>query len=164
MIRPFYCGTQGADWQTNNCENCHMRGFYRDQKGQNDFEWRCDIQRAIDGAYIGDGSVTDEIGRRMGAIGNETAHGWRCPELIEIEPIAKYAKRFERPKTRLMPLWKRLRNTWRAARELREDSYCATEFRIDWRLAWQVAWGIHHDYTEVVKCRKCKRAMPKGLV
>jgi hypothetical protein len=166
---PFYCGSQSADWETVNCDNCHMRGFYRDQEGQRDFEWRCDIQRAFNEAYMGDGTVSAEIGKRMGADENVASHGWRCPELILIEPVAVYAKRFERPVRRLAPLWKRLRSAWESARETwnpwwgpEEDIY-GVMGRIDLRLAWSIAWGLHHDDTEVVRCGKCGRAvMPRG--
>lgn len=158
-VRPFYCGTQAIDWQTSNCENCHMRGFYRKPQEQRDFEWRCEIQHALDLACLGDGTVSAEIGRRMGHT-DPLAHGWKCTELIEIEPIEKYFKRFERPQTKLAPLWWRLREAWRSAREYREASY-ADEYEIGWRLSWRLAWTVYSDYTKVVKCSKCKRPMPR---
>jgi hypothetical protein len=164
---PFYCGTQGADWRVANCDNCHMRGFHRGTVGKQEFEWRCEIQYAIDGAYMGDGTVSAVIGRRMGCPDNFAAYGWRCPEQIEIEPHAEYVKRFRPLLSRVSPIWMRL---WRAARFAvklwvpwwmpEEDVYGEAD-RISLLLAWEVAWGIHHDDTETVKCRKCGRGMPR---
>ncbi len=158
-VSPFHCGSQMGDWETKNCNNCHLQGYYRDQENQNNWVWRCDIQKAVGEAYIGDGMVSGDIAERMGATRNELAYGWRCNELVTIEPIAVYAKRFERPQTQLLPLWKRLRMAWESAREYREASY-ADEYDIGWRLSWQIAWGVYHDYTEVVKCGKCGQRMP----
>jgi hypothetical protein len=160
-ISPFSCGSQMGDWETKNCANCHLQGYYRDEQ-RNDWAWRCDIQKAIGESYIGDGTVSEDIARRMGAIDNETRYGWRCNELICIEPIERYAKRFERPMRRLCPIWKRASRALSAAWEFwikpwdREDYDCYSGLRSPW-LAWKVAWGIHDDDAEVVRCRSCKR-------
>jgi hypothetical protein len=154
-MRPFSCGSEMGDWDTRNCQNCHLTGYYRDQAHRNDWVWRCDIQRAIGEAYLGDGTISADISRRMG-------EGARCGELITIEPIEQYAKRFARPLRRLSPLHRRAWRALCAAWEFwikpwdREDYDYYGGLRSPW-LAWTVAWGIHDDDTEVVKCRACKR-------
>jgi hypothetical protein len=142
--RPFYCGTQGADWRESNCGNCHRSAD-------------CEILTALDDAYCGTGEVSEEIARRMGYLLADGStkllrYGWRCTELEEVEPISTYAKRLAPPPTKLCPLWKRVRRTLSAAWTFwippwdRADHDCYSSLRSP-VLAWQVAWDIHHDDT-----------------
>ena len=72
MKRPFYCGSQYSDWVSENCERC-SRGY--------DYEagtWRCELQRALDEAYLDTGEVADEVAERIGY--REGLYIWRCAE------------------------------------------------------------------------------------
>ena len=76
-VRPFCCGAQFADWKHYNCERCKKR--YDEDKQ----EWKCDIEREIDGAYIGDGTIPWSIWKRMGGADNRGRYNWDCPEREE---------------------------------------------------------------------------------
>jgi len=75
-IYPFYCGSQKCDWNCYNCSQC--------AKGYDDVkrDWLCDLEKKIDQAYMGDGSVSEETSRRMGVPDDCTVHNWRCPEFV----------------------------------------------------------------------------------
>lgn len=75
-VEPFYCGTQMADWHGYNCNHCRKRGAYQAPPDR-DFKWNCEIQSAVDLAYLTTGDVSAEIGRRMGACDDAN---WRCGE------------------------------------------------------------------------------------
>lgn len=77
---PFYCGSQRMDWTCFNCAQC-AKGY--DEKAS---AWRCDLEKAIDASFMGDGSVTDEIARRMGMPADCRVHNWRCPEFVAAPP------------------------------------------------------------------------------
>jgi hypothetical protein len=70
---PFHCGSQYGDWVARNCTGCRL--FDAEE-----FKGRCDIDGALGDALADDGSVSTEIGRRMGLPGNELAYTWDCPE------------------------------------------------------------------------------------
>ena len=72
-VYPFHCGSQFADWLGRNCDGC-VKYDPEEATGE------CEIDEALGVAFLGDGSVSVEIGRRMGAIGNELALTWDCPE------------------------------------------------------------------------------------
>jgi len=74
---PFYCGSQRADWKCYNCDFCTKR------YDENAMVWRCDLEKQIDSAYMGDGSMTAETARRMGEPDDCCVHNWRCPEFVE---------------------------------------------------------------------------------
>lgn len=143
--RPFYCGSQFADWGTRNCRNCH-----KDGPG-------CDIYNALTIAYCGDGAVSREVARRMGYLGNEMSHNWDCLERENILPPAEWRERLKPPPTGTAPLWVRLRRALGFALELwispwrpEEDIY-GVPGRISLRTAWSVAWGIHRNDRALVK-------------
>jgi len=69
MWRPFSSGTEFADWKENNCKQC-AKGY--------DSNWHCDIEYALDYAYVTDGHVPDEIADRMEK--EEKEYLWFCPE------------------------------------------------------------------------------------
>jgi hypothetical protein len=65
--RPFYCGTQFADWTARNCDKCTV--------GKD-----CEIGQACATAFFGDGSFTPAMARRMGWSGDVAEYTWDCPE------------------------------------------------------------------------------------
>jgi hypothetical protein len=73
-IRPFSCGTQYGAWVMSNCDRCKKGA----REGQG---FECDIDEALWEGYWGDGTVSMEIAERMGAIENEGAYIWQCPEV-----------------------------------------------------------------------------------
>lgn len=73
---PFSSGTQYADWEANNCELCRKGVGY----GFAPMEWRCVLQKAISFAAVDDGTVSEEVARRMGYLDNKGHHSWPCPE------------------------------------------------------------------------------------
>lgn len=133
--RPFYCGTQGADWELGNCGNCQKASAHGGQ---------CDIEYALFvDAYFGDGTVPESIFERM-----NRAKGF-CRERVTVEDDAAYFKSIAPPPTRLAPLWLRL---WRTI------SSAVTFYTAPWKrnpddpwsqigasLCLQLAWGIHKD-------------------
>lgn len=73
-VYPFHCGTQSLDWMISNCEaDC---GKYNEKAPHK----HCEILAALDEAYWSDGSVSEEMGRRMGIIKGESRLVWPCPE------------------------------------------------------------------------------------
>lgn len=73
-VRPFSNGIQFAEWQFRNCDQCSKR---YDEDTRNHF---CDIERALSEAYVGDGTVSESIGTRMGAIHYRGRFNWPCLE------------------------------------------------------------------------------------
>jgi hypothetical protein len=72
---PFYCGSQRLDWKCYNCDFCTKRYSER-------HAWRCDLEKLIDEAYMGDGSMCAETAKRMGEPADCTVYNWRCPEFV----------------------------------------------------------------------------------
>lgn len=70
--RPFSNGSQFGDWQSSNCFRC--------KKYNEDYRLSCPIDVAIGMAYIGDGTVSEDIYKRMGADSNINAYVWMCLE------------------------------------------------------------------------------------
>lgn len=132
---PFSCGSEKADWHYRNCNNC--RKGYSKETG-----WNCEIERALDAAFLGDGSVSNEIGERMG--------GGRCPEQSPIFTPESWAARNAMAPTVLRPLWWRLRETIRSAWGLWIPPWDRTDHEHydglrSLGLAGRVAWGIWGD-------------------
>lgn len=71
MWKPFSNGTQFMGWKWNNCARC--------TRGYDNNNWHCDIEYALDLAYVTTGYVPDEIANRMG---KEESYLWICPERI----------------------------------------------------------------------------------
>ena len=79
-VRPFSCGSQYGDWRDRNCFRC-VKSYEHAEPKPKDGMGPCVIDNAVGIAYIGSGSVTPEIAKRMGYTGeNEGAYGWDCPE------------------------------------------------------------------------------------
>lgn len=72
---PFHCGTQGADWDARNCDQCRKR--WREEEGD---VWPCDIQKAVFLAYWDDGTVSADIAKRMGLPKDGLVYNWDCTE------------------------------------------------------------------------------------
>lgn len=68
-IRPFSNGAQFGDWTASNCDGCTKSP---DNGG------KCDIFEAIGDGNVGDGTVSDEIGKRMGY--DRAEYVWPCTE------------------------------------------------------------------------------------
>jgi hypothetical protein len=73
---PFYCGSQRMDWKCFNCDFCTKR--YNETS-----RWHCDLEKLIDEAYMGDGSMSAETAKRMGDPDDCRVYNWRCPEFVE---------------------------------------------------------------------------------
>lgn len=77
-VRPFSCGTQYGDWRDRNCWQCR-KSYDSTEPKPKDGMGPCEIDNALGLAYLGSGSVTKEIGKRMG-YDNPLAYSWECPE------------------------------------------------------------------------------------
>ncbi|MHB0967422.1 MAG: hypothetical protein ACYC36_13315 [Bellilinea sp.] len=75
---PFSSGTQFADWTENNCRRCKRYGTKPDPE-------KCEIDFAFGDAFWGDGSVSEDIAKRMGYLDNQRSLVWRCNEFEPIE-------------------------------------------------------------------------------
>jgi len=71
MKRPFYCGSQFGDWKARNCDRC-VKGY--------DINWHCELEQALDDAYMDVGQVNEGVYHRIGADENKLANTWDCPE------------------------------------------------------------------------------------
>jgi len=78
--RPFDNGAQADDWAARNCLRCALG--YEPCTGD---RYLCEIERAIDIAAFGDGTVSDVIATRMG-YQDDGAINWDCPERQEKPP------------------------------------------------------------------------------
>lgn len=76
-VRPFYCGTQYMDWLENNCYRGCSKAAPVDATLD---EMPCEIERALSWACMDDGTVSAEMGRRMGLPRWEGYYSWPCPE------------------------------------------------------------------------------------
>ena len=61
MIRPFSSSAQYLNWENSNC--CHCAKYSDDAS-------KCEIMLALAVASVGDGTVSDEIAKRMGHTGS----------------------------------------------------------------------------------------------
>ncbi len=81
-IGPFSCGSHFVDWKWRNCDRCTLRWT----EGQG---WKCEIEAALDNAYIDDGTVTQEIGKRLRFDGRWVAEDCKervlTPEALEAQ-------------------------------------------------------------------------------
>lgn len=74
-ITPFSNGTQFGDWVDENCWKC-QKDFDEERDA-----YRCDIQKALDAAYVGDGTISRETAEKMGYLKHEGYYIWPCPKL-----------------------------------------------------------------------------------
>lgn len=74
--RPFSNGSQFSDWRHANCWRCAK------QFDEAADEYRCEIEQALDVACWDDGTVSEDIARRMGYLAaGSCSYGWMCPEV-----------------------------------------------------------------------------------
>ena len=86
QARPFYCGSQHGDWRMRNCDRC-AKGYDNQVPEPQYWTGPCEIDNAIASAYIGSGTVKDDIAQRMGYT-DPCALTWACPE-FEPKPEPK---------------------------------------------------------------------------
>lgn len=80
-IQPFDSGTQFGDWIERNCANC-----WKDRR-EDGKVYKCQIQKALDIAYIGDGLIPLAMAKRMGwKYWDQPRYSWRCPEQEKERP------------------------------------------------------------------------------
>ena len=77
---PFSNGSEWMDWQDNNCCRCAKIDWSDPENPKGD----CEITNALADAQWGDGTVSPEIGRRLGCDRNP-ACAWDCPERDTVE-------------------------------------------------------------------------------
>lgn len=75
-VRPFSRGCDFKCWKAFNCRRCTLRW----EAGQG---YHCDIEAALDYAYLDDGSVTVGIGKSLKFDGEHVAED--CPERVLVE-------------------------------------------------------------------------------
>lgn len=71
-IYPFSNGSQFMDWAASNCDRC--------KKSTESGDFTCDIQKEISYAAIDDGSVSEDIAKRMG-YSDPLLYCWMCTEV-----------------------------------------------------------------------------------
>jgi len=76
--RPFSNGTSYGFWTERNCDNC-AKDSYDKPNGY----W-CPLQEALNLGYVGDGTIPEEIARRLGMEKRGDYPSLRCPEF---EPL-----------------------------------------------------------------------------
>ena len=74
-IRPFSNGTEYGDWQASNCERC-KKAYFPDEA-----ETICEIFYALDMASFLDGTISEDIARRMGFLDHPESYVWPCGEV-----------------------------------------------------------------------------------
>jgi hypothetical protein len=73
-VRPFYCGSQYADWQMANCDSCTKQA----PPDVSLDEMPCEIERALSWACVDDGKIPLPIADRMGRA--DGRYNWPCRE------------------------------------------------------------------------------------
>lgn len=74
-IQPFPNGSSFGDWHCVNCDECRKGYDYEES------DWNCDLEYAVDLAYMGTGEIPADMGRRLG-YKEEGYVAYRCPEFI----------------------------------------------------------------------------------
>ncbi len=80
-VRPFAEGSEFVDWKRRNCDRCTLRW----QEGRGRDAYLCDIESALDYAYMDDGTVTETVGGLMRFDGEHVADDCQARVLEEIE-------------------------------------------------------------------------------
>ena len=138
-VRPFSCGTEGADWIASHCDRCTKRiPDDADYTG-----YKCDIQRALGDAYMTDGTVSADIGRRLGYSPTTGQIAWPCPE---VEWSAEWLAECKRRATwsyRVRKWWFTRRRNWRRWYDGKRDKW------IEW---WRWPEAMRHNAPETEGC------------
>lgn len=131
--RPFHCGSQAADWTCSNCDRCKKQSP-RDAAFD---EMTCEIERAIGEAYMSDGTVSQEMAKRMGYDGSPTSYLWQCGEW---EPTEAWKIESRRRRT-----WSyRIRKWWHQTKRAIKDRI--ENWRNDWRMeVAELGYAEHPD-------------------
>lgn len=83
-IHPFSCGSQYADWIHNNCKNgCPKTYDYKLE------DWRCPLMKALDIAYISDGTVPQWVAKAIGFYDKRDWYVWHCNRRMKYEAKRK---------------------------------------------------------------------------
>lgn len=85
-LQPFSSGSEFADWECHNCDNCVKASTYNEKTGDYT-KFRCAVQKEIILAYVGDGLVS----RRT----YDACQKWDCP--YRQETRKKYHKKDNSP-------------------------------------------------------------------
>jgi len=90
-FRPFANGSQWMDWEGANCARCTKSEMDADGL----WPLRCEVLRALLEAQMGDGTVSEEMGARMGTGPNEGRYCWPCNEVEWTEAWkAEYRRKY----------------------------------------------------------------------
>ncbi len=133
-IRPFYCGSQAADWQESNCNRCTKNT--PSELGMP----TCPIQRAVFEAYISDGTVSAEIAVRMG-IDDDLAYLWQCGE---VEWTPEWIAEHRRQRTYRFARWR--------FNSRRRISKWVSEFVRNLRMKWRMPIAERRGMTSPDTC------------
>jgi hypothetical protein len=68
------------DWSANNCDKCGKAGDPSEAGSSS-----CELFEAIHDAAASDGTVSEEIAKRLGH--NHEQYVWRCPEFTKDVPV-----------------------------------------------------------------------------
>ena len=79
--QPFSCGTQGGDWRSANCDRCTKSWENNGGPEGSNAHGPCEIDNALADAFMDDGSVSENIARRMGYLDHKGRFQWMCPEV-----------------------------------------------------------------------------------
>ena len=77
-VRPFSKGSEFTGWKAFNCQRCVLRW----EAGQG---YQCDIEAALDYAYMDDGKVRITIGKLLKFDGEHVAEDCPARVLVEVE-------------------------------------------------------------------------------
>lgn len=83
-VRPFSNGSQFSDWEDRNCWRC-KKSYHNNPPGKRedgyDMPYNCELDEAITVAYLGDGTLSEEQGKRIGYTESDPPHyTWKCAE------------------------------------------------------------------------------------
>lgn len=79
-MRPFSCSTQYADWQVSNCALCIK---FNSEDGTKS----CELDQALAEALFGNGEVSDEVAKAIGAYEGNKEYLWICPSRVKIKRV-----------------------------------------------------------------------------
>lgn len=150
-VRPFHCGTQMADWTCSNCDRCTKQS---DPEASFD-KMSCEIERAIGEAYMSDGTVSQEMAKRMGYDGSPTGYVWQCGEWETTEAWKIESRRRRTWSYRIRKWWygkkreiKRRLDDWKYKRRIaiaeREHERFPDTCWADW-VIWAMGSDADHD-------------------
>lgn len=78
-IRVFDTGTQFADWEMRNCDQC-WKSFANQPRQRKDGKSKCELDYELTAACMGDGRISPQVGERIGYKPGAQIYTWDCPE------------------------------------------------------------------------------------